>query len=102
MSKREPSWIEGVPYCNDRCQKYDGKRCDEMGRQPDSICEPEVKDAFAELTDARKVVEAARSLMASWDDLKVDEFEIGRREVALNSAMSAYDANRAAKGDNDV
>lgn len=33
---------KGVPWCDDRCPSYDGKRCERTGFRPDRICEPAV------------------------------------------------------------
>lgn len=42
----------GVPRCSeDGCPKYDGKRCELLGRRPDNICEPAVIDIVAHLKE---------------------------------------------------
>jgi len=52
----------------------------------------EIAALRAQLADAVKVVDAARDVMAAWDDTKVDDFDLGRRENALVTALAAYDA----------
>ncbi|MGK3981379.1 hypothetical protein WMF38_57810 [Sorangium sp. So ce118] len=44
----------GVPLCSEnRCPSYDGKRCEETGFRPHTICEPEVIAMAAELRTLR-------------------------------------------------
>lgn len=32
-----------VPWCNERCPYYDGKRCELLGHPPESVCVPGVR-----------------------------------------------------------
>jgi hypothetical protein len=41
---RRPRWSDDVPWCDEKCPKHDGKRCEELGFRPSAICEPEVRD----------------------------------------------------------
>jgi hypothetical protein len=44
----------GVPRCTyDDCPSYDGKRCEETGFRPGSICEPAVIDMVEEIRAIR-------------------------------------------------
>jgi hypothetical protein len=68
----DPMWDEmhTVPQCaQEQCRHFDGKRCELMGFEPGSICEP----AVAQMSEAIHVV-LANSSMPSKD----------RREWLLN------------------
>jgi hypothetical protein len=43
----------GLPRHDDECPAYDGKRCSEIGFQPDAFCEPALKAMAAELRRTR-------------------------------------------------
>lgn len=38
---------DGVPWCDERCHNFDGKRCELLGQRPDGICEPAVIELAA-------------------------------------------------------
>lgn len=58
MSEINPRWTNGVPWCNIECPSctgsiyngrpagsaYDGKRCQILGYQPSTVCEPAVRE----------------------------------------------------------
>lgn len=46
-----PDWMHGkypqpgIPFCSEeRCPRYDGKRCEALGHQPGRVCEPVVAE----------------------------------------------------------
>jgi hypothetical protein len=43
-----PAVVDRVPFCTERGPKFDGKRCDVLGRRPGSICEPAILQAGIE------------------------------------------------------
>lgn len=47
-----PMWMSDVPFCDDQCPHYDGKRCRVLGFKPDRICEPVVQQMAKMLTKA--------------------------------------------------
>lgn len=56
----QPDWIGSeipklgfVPYCNQACRHFDGKRCDLLGYEPNRICEP----AVARMSEALDAIE---------------------------------------------
>ena len=46
LSEARPEWSTGtdVPYCDEACPQYDGKRCRLLGQRPGAICEPAVAE----------------------------------------------------------
>lgn len=81
-NKPEPMWDElhAIPHCSeDDCRHYDGKRCELMGFQPDSICEP----AVHRMSEAISVVLANPSMpkavregwLLSGIDMTAEEFK---------------------------
>lgn len=60
---------DGLPWCQESCQQYDGKRCQLLGLRPGAICEPEVLEIIAahELAEARlaRCVEVLRMVQQS-------------------------------------
>lgn len=77
MSEREPKWLNDVPHCQERCPKFDGKRCDELGRQPDTICEPEVRDLQKKLR--RIALEAMSADSHVWKSTSGQGIRVMRR-----------------------
>lgn len=33
-----------VPWCQERCPSFDGKRCEQMGFKPETVCTPVVQE----------------------------------------------------------
>jgi hypothetical protein len=42
---------DGVPYCNEDCEQFDGKRCALLGYRPSDVCVPAVRE-LAKIADA--------------------------------------------------
>lgn len=45
----QPSWDQAGPWCDERCQHHDGKRCELLGFRPSRLCEPVVRAMVASL-----------------------------------------------------
>lgn len=44
VSDLQADWTDDGPLCTTSlCPQYDGKRCQALGRRPDSHCEPAIK-----------------------------------------------------------
>lgn len=48
-----PTIIDGVPYCNEDCPAFDGKRCSILGHRPGNLCEPAVREMYATVADLK-------------------------------------------------
>lgn len=46
----------GVPFCTEDCGRYDGKRCELLGRRPGPMCEPAVVQLVRELRAAKREI----------------------------------------------
>lgn len=40
---------DNVPYCDEDCQYFDGKRCGLLGHRPYYLCFPEISDFYQRL-----------------------------------------------------
>jgi hypothetical protein len=50
-----PDWtVGGLPCCDERCARFDGKRCEVSGFRPHYFCEPAVLAMAAELEEHAK------------------------------------------------
>ena len=49
--KIEPGWDGDIPFCDEECGQFDGKRCRLLGARPSLICEPAVKGMATALDD---------------------------------------------------
>ena len=87
--KRLPRWDDSVPRCSeDDCPMFDGKRCEELGHRPSSLCEPAVSEIVA---TARSMVGAFKHVgdERSGLYLAVTGVEAERRIIALRTAVTS-------------
>lgn len=75
VTEIRPSYLDGVPFCaEDECPSYDGKRCRLLGRQPDSICAPEVKRKLVQLQSLNDCIERMKDDALRAKAIGLDDF----------------------------
>lgn len=55
----EPDWEADVPLCTSTCRQWDGKRCQLLGSQPSTLCEPAVEDVVIQLRSYQEYAKAS-------------------------------------------
>ncbi len=80
---------DGIPKCNERCPQYDGKRCELLGHQPQSLCEPTLAITVKRLHVAEHRLERA------CEQLDARAIELAQRLTAAGSfpQMSASEGH---------
>ena len=61
----------GVPFCSDDCQQFDGKRCRLIGFRPSGICEPWAQDIVVENQRLHAAVKVYTGCELTADELAI-------------------------------
>jgi len=57
INEIQPNFHDNIGYCSyESCPSYDGKRCELMGFQPYTICEPWVKEMIKDKEEISKYI----------------------------------------------
>ena len=64
MSTQNPKREDDIPWCDESCEAYDGRRCGILGHEPTTICQLVVKDMTRERAAAHGIIRRGAQLEA--------------------------------------
>ncbi len=86
----------GVPFCTEKCDEYDGKRCRLMGARPAQHCEPALIQITTKLAAYERVVEAARAASFTLRNIAFATKDFAPHELSFGGERVTDYASRVA------